>query len=93
MAQGAKCCLDDEFPVLFFMSEDKVRVYVPFVRVKPEEGSLGSPKFFVPCSPPVRAHGLDFDLNLDKLTRQSGSGVRDTNMTGSAGGAASGSGL
>jgi hypothetical protein len=46
----------------------------------------------VPCSPPVRAHGLDFDLNLDKLTRQSGS-VRDTNMDGAAGGAASSSGL
>ena len=75
------------------MSEDKVRVYVPFVRVEPEEGFLGSPKFFVTCSPPVRAHGLVFDLNLDKLTRQSGSGVRDTNMGGAAGGAASTSGL
>jgi hypothetical protein len=68
-------------------------VYVPFVRVEPEEGFLGSPKFFVPCSPPVRAHGLDFDLNLDKLTRQSGSGVKDTNMAGATGGAASNSGL
>ena len=93
VAQGAKCCLDDELPGLFFMSEDKVRVYVPFVRVEPEEGSLGSPKFFVPCSPPVRAHGLGFDLNLDKLTRRSGGGVRNTNMAGAAGGAASGSGL
>jgi hypothetical protein len=93
VTQGTKCCLDDELPFLFFMSEDKVCVYVPFVRVEPEEGSLGSPKFFVPCSPPVRAHGLDFDLNLDKLTRQSGSGVRDTNMTGTTGGAASSSGL
>ena len=93
VAQGAQCCLDDELPGLFFMSEDKVRVYVPFVRVEPEEGSLGSPKFFVPCSPPVRAHGLDFDLNLDKLTRHSRSGVRDTNMTGAPGGAASGSSL
>ncbi len=37
---------------------------------------MGSPKFFVPCSPPVRTHGLDFDLNLDRMTRQSGSGVR-----------------
>jgi hypothetical protein len=46
--------------------------------VDPEEGSLGSPKFFVPYSPPVRAHGLGFDLNLDKLTRKSGSGVRDS---------------
>ena len=54
---------------------------------------LGSPKFFVPCSPPVRAHGLGFDLNLDKLTRRSGGGVRNTNMAGAAGGAASGSGL
>ena len=71
----------------------KVHVYVPFVQVESEEGSLGSPKFFVPCSPPVRAHGLDFDLNLDKLTRQSGSGVRDTNMTGAAGGPVSSSGL
>ncbi len=34
-----------------------------------EEGSLESPKFFVPCSPPVRAHGFDFDLNLDTLTK------------------------
>ena len=93
VAQGARCCLDDELPGLFFMSEDKVRVYVPFVRVEPEEGSLGSPKFFVPCSPPVKAHGLVFDLNLDKLTRRSGVGVRNTNMAGAAGGAASGSGL
>jgi hypothetical protein len=93
VTQGAKCCLDDEFPDLFFMSEDKVRVYVPFVKVEPREGSFGSPKFFVPCSPPVRSHGLDFDLNLDKLTRQSGSGVRDTNMSGAAGGATSSSGL
>jgi hypothetical protein len=93
VAQGAKCCLDDELPGLFFMSEDKVCVYVPFVIVETEEGSLGSPKFFVPCSPAVRAHGLDFDLNLDKLTRQSGSGVRDTNMAGATGGAASNSGL
>jgi hypothetical protein len=96
VAQDAKCCLDDEFPDLFCMSEDKVCVHVPFVRVEPEEGSLGSPKFFVPNSPPVRAHGLyslDFDLNLDKLTRQSGGGVRDTNMTGAAGGAACSSGL
>ena len=68
-------------------------VYVPFVRVEPEEGSLGSPNFFVPHSPPVKAHGLVFDLNLDKLTRRSGVGVRNTNMDGAAGGAASGSGL
>ena len=47
VAQGAKCCLDDELPGLFFMPEDKVRVYVPFVLVEPEEGSLGCPKFFV----------------------------------------------
>ncbi len=93
VAQDDKSCLDDELPVLFFMSEDKVCVYVPFVRVEPEEGSLGSPKFFVPCSPAVRAHGLDFDLNLDKRTRQSGSGVRDTNMAGTAGDTASSSGL
>jgi hypothetical protein len=70
-----------------------VCVYVPFVRVESEEGSLGSPKFFVPCSPPVRTHSLDFDLNLDNLTRQSGSGERDTNMAGAAGGTASNSGL
>ncbi len=25
VAQDAKCCLDDEFPVLFFMSEDEVQ--------------------------------------------------------------------
>jgi hypothetical protein len=93
VAQGDKCCLDDEVPGLFFMSEDKVRVNVPFVRVEPEEGFLGRPKFFVPCSLPVRAHGLDFDLNLDKLTRQSRSGVRDTNMPGATGGAVSSSGL
>ena len=93
MDQGAKCYLDDELPVLFFMSEDKVRVYVPFVTMEPEEGSLGRPKFFVPCSPPVRAHGLDFDLNLDKLIRHSGGGVRNTNMDGSAGGSSSTWGL
>ena len=93
VAQGAKCCLDDELPGLFLMSEDDVRVYVPFVRVEPEEGSLGSPKFFVPCSPPVKAHGLDFDLNLDKLIRHSAGGVRNTNMAGASGGAASSSGL
>jgi hypothetical protein len=93
VAQVAKCCLDDELPVLFFMSEDKVCVYVPFVRVDPEEGSLGSPKFFVLYSPPVRSHGLDFDLNLDNLTKQSGSGVSGTNMTGATGGTASSSGL
>ena len=93
VAQGAKCCLDDELPGLFFTSEDKVRVYVPFVRVEPEEGSLGSPKFFVPCSPPVRAHGFEFDLNLDKLTRRSGGGVRNTYMAGAAVGAASSSGM
>ncbi len=92
MAQGAQCCLGDELPGLFFMSEDKVRVYVPFVRVQPEEGSLGSPKIFVPCSPPVKVHGLDFDLNLDSLIRHSGRGVRNTNMAGAAGGAASNSG-
>ncbi len=68
-------------------------VYIPFVRVDPEEGSWGSPKFFVPCSPPVRAHGLDFDLNLDKQTRHSGGGVRDINMSGSVGVPASRSGL
>jgi len=93
VAQGAKCCLDDDLPGLFFTSEDKVRVYVPFVRVEPEEGSLGSPKFFVPCSPPVRAHGFEFDLNLDKLTRRSGGGVRNTYMAGAAVGAASSSGM
>jgi hypothetical protein len=71
VAQDDKSCLDDDLPVLFFMSKDKVCVYVPFVRVEPEEGSLGGPKFFVPCSPPVRAHGLDFDLNLDKRTPRS----------------------
>ena len=70
------------------MLEDKVRVYVPFVRVDPEERSLGSPKFFVPCSPLVRVHGLDFNLNLDKMIRHSGGGVRNTvaNMNGSGGG-------
>ena len=46
------------------------------------------PKFFVSCSP-VKAHGLDYDLNLDKLDRHSGVGVRNTNMAGAAGGAAS----
>jgi hypothetical protein len=85
--------LDVDLPRLFFMSEDKVRVYVPFVRVEPEEGFLGSPNFFVPCSPLVRAHGLDFDLNLDKMTKQSRSGVRDTNMAGAAGGPSSSLGL
>jgi hypothetical protein len=37
--------------------------------------------------------GLDYDLNLDKLDRHSGVGVRNTNMTGTAGGATSTSGL
>jgi hypothetical protein len=38
-------------------------------------------------------HGLDYDLNLDKLIRHSGGGARNTNMAGAAGGAASSSGL
>ena len=70
-------------------------VCVPFVRVDPEEGSFGSPNFFtsVPHSPPVKSHGLHYDLNLDRLDRHSGVGVRNTKMVGVSGGDVSTSGL